>query len=88
MKDNPGLNEYSKDSAARVKSEMFNKSYTSLLHKLHQVFNGDPGELEQAVGLMFSLTVQARDLMKTPVEPGATETAGPSFRFSPINYNS
>lgn len=87
MKDNPGLTEYSNKSAAKTKSEMFNKSYTSLLNKLHQVFNGDPDGLAQAIGLMFSLTVQARDLMKTPVEPGATETAGPSFRYYPINYD-
>lgn len=88
MIDDPGLHQYSDKSEARIKSEMFNKSYTNLLHSLHQVFNGNPGDLTKAIGVMFSLTVQARDLMNTPVEPGSDQMAGPSFRFYPINYDS
>ena len=88
MVDNPGLHEYSDKSEAKIKSEMFNKSYTNLLHSLHQVFNGNPDDLTKAIGIMFSLTVQARDLMNTPVEPGSHHMAGPAFRYYPINYYS
>jgi hypothetical protein len=88
MIDNPGLYRYSDDSAAKIKSEMFNKSYTNLLNVLHKMFNGHPEFEAKAIGMMFSLTVQARDLMTTPIEPGSDKMAGPSFRYYPINYDS
>ncbi|MCE7996391.1 MAG: hypothetical protein HEP71_30715 [Roseivirga sp.] len=88
MIDNPGMHRYSDKSRARIPSEEFNKSYTSLLHALHITFNGQPEYLTKAIGMMFSLTVQARNLMSIPIEPDSEFTAGPSFRYYPINYDS
>jgi hypothetical protein len=39
-----------------------------------------PTLLGQSVGLMFSLEVQARQLLETPNAPGSPITAGPSYR--------
>ena len=81
---NPSLAPYPAKSAAKYGNETFNYTYTSLLKVLHATFNGDPGRLDAAVGLMESLSEQAQTLMTIGL-PGAGATAGPSFEYQPTN---
>ena len=82
MQDNPGMNPLSKDSPAYLLEYEFNKTYTRMLRSLHYAFNGHIDKILDGVSLMFSLTVQARKLMQTPIEKGGTVTAAPSFRYT------
>lgn len=81
MMDNPATGALPPGSQVRFLSEEFNRLYGSLLRSLHEVFNGHPEQLNAAIGVMFSLDLQAQVLMQTPVEPGVAETAGPSFQY-------
>jgi hypothetical protein len=80
MTDSPETGSLPEGSKARRQSELCDKVYGDLLRALHSVFNGQPTLLGQSVGLMFSLEVQARQLLETRVAPGSPTTAGPSFR--------
>jgi hypothetical protein len=62
------------DSPARSASELCDEAYADLLGALHEVFDGHPDNLDSAVGLMFSVQVQAKKLLSTTA--GAV---GPSF---------
>jgi hypothetical protein len=70
-------------AAPRLQSTIFDRSYGDLLKLLHEVVNGQPQQLSAAVGLMFSLEVVAQRLMQTPLQPGAEQTAGPTFAQAP-----
>jgi hypothetical protein len=80
---NPTLGDYPAGSRARYACNAFNYTYTSVLKTLHATFNGDPGSLDAAVGLMESLKLQALDLMSTPLPGGGN--AGPSFEYQPVS---
>ena len=60
---------------ARVGCDQFNDTYVKLLRSLERMVNGEPSKLQDAMGLMFSLKHQAKDLMsgcttgKIPVGP-------------------
>ena len=82
MTDDPGMVGLAPTSPAFVLSREFDLTYTHLLKSLHNTFNGTPEDLRQAIGLMFSLTVQARRLMQTPIDQGGTVMAGPKFRYA------
>lgn len=81
MIDDPNLVLYPKGSRAQVLAKQFAESYQALLSALNRTFNGDPGFLKQAVGLMYSLDLQARELMQTPSGIVDGTTAGPSFQL-------
>jgi hypothetical protein len=66
----------------RTRSELWNRAYGDLLRALNGTFNGNPTLLGTAVGLMFSLEVQARALMSMPLSPDSPATAGPAFQPS------
>jgi hypothetical protein len=82
MVDDPDTGSLPPGSKVRLQSETCDKVYGDLLRSLHAVFNGQPALLGQAVGLMFSLEVQARQLLTTPVAPDSPLTAGPSFQVA------
>lgn len=84
MIDNPNSQALPSGSLAQVLSEGFNQSYGNVLRVLHAVFNGQPARLNAAIGMMFALSLQAQQLMQTPVAPDNPATAGPSFQF-PVN---
>lgn len=65
-------------------SKQFNESYTSLLNGLHIAFNGQPGYIRQAMGLMYSLKVTAMDLVEQVIWPGEDTRPGPSFEYTPV----
>lgn len=78
--DDPDTGSLPDGSAVRAAAEVCDQMYGNVLRSLHQTFNGRPQTLGTAVGLMFSLEVQARELMAMPIAPPAPETAGPSFQ--------
>ena len=80
MRLDPKTDDYPAGSELRQKSDAFNRRYTSLLKALHQVYNGEPQKLMEAVGLMYDLKYQAIALMRVPFGENG-ETAGPSFEF-------
>ena len=66
-------------------SDNFNYTYTSLLHALHDLFNGqnDQSQFNRALALMMSLKGQATAMMAGIPNPDAP--VGPSFQYQPIN---
>ena len=79
MMDDPELENIPSNTMAYQFAKEFNASYKTLLMSLHDVFNGKPENLRQAIGLMFTLTVQATRLMETKIYPDSEMTAGPGF---------
>lgn len=59
----------------------FNTSYYSLLSGLHTTFNGDPGMLDNTVGVMYDLKLTAQKLCAMPFPGKPGYTIGPSFEF-------
>jgi len=72
---NPTAAGYPEGSAARTACDDFNATYTSMLKMLQTVFTGQPDQLGDAVGAMFSLQGKATRMM------AATPSAGPSFEW-------
>jgi len=77
--DNPTSAMYPAGSQARLRSDLFNRSYSDLLEALHATFNGAPESLGKAIGLMNDVKVQAIALMQIPVGNG--RTASPCFEY-------
>jgi rubrerythrin len=80
---NPKAATYPAGSAARYACDNFNYTYTSLLKSLHATVNGQPDQLNVAIGLMMSLKQQAKDMMSGTSTGGAN--VGPSFEYQPVN---
>lgn len=81
MKENPKMSNYPMDSLAYVNSKLFNYNYTSLLNSLHRTFNGEPDQINAAMGLMFTLRLYALKLLAIPDPNDPTFTAGPSYEY-------
>jgi hypothetical protein len=65
----------------RVESDTFNQLHSNLLCALHITFNGKPDNLDDAIGLMFDLKLQAIKLMGIPIRNGVN--AAPCYEFVP-----
>ena len=88
MVRNPRMDMYAPGSRAHFQAEIFNEVYTKLLKALEVAFNGNPKEIENALGLMFSVELHLRNLVRTPIDdvngnPEVGPNAGPTFTFSP-----
>lgn len=83
LKPNPKRIGYDEGSQQRRACDSFNYTYTTLLKSLHSTFNGQPGELGAAIGLMESMWEQALSLIQ--LEAGGGKRAGPTFEWQPIN---
>lgn len=81
MRDNPRMADYADQPDVLALLRAFNRSYTDLLKTLHLAFNGQPGQLFNAVPLMYQMKEQALALMNVPCGDGSGETVGPSFEF-------
>jgi hypothetical protein len=81
MKENPKMSDYPMDTQAYVNCKLFNYNYTSLLNALHITFNGHPGNLVSAIGLMFSLRLYAQKLLALPHPKFPGYMCGPSFEY-------
>jgi hypothetical protein len=79
----PLASKYAAGSAARRACDTFNYTYTNLLKSLHATFNGQPGQLDSAIGLMMSLAQQAGDMMSGSNPSGVN--VGPSFEYQPVD---
>jgi len=87
MVSNPRMSKYTPGSKAYRQAERFNKVYTKLLKSLEGVFNGYPDTLQDALGLMYSVDLHLRNLVRTPIDdngdPDVGPNAGPTFDFTP-----
>lgn len=81
MIDDPDIVLYPSGSRAQLLSMQFSQSYQALLAGLNRAFNGEPDYLQEAIGLMYSLDLAARQLMQTPSGLKDGTTAGPSFQL-------
>jgi hypothetical protein len=81
MIDDPNAVLYPKGSRALILAQQFAESYQALLQGLNRTFNGEPEYLNQAIGVMYSLDLQARQLMQTPSGIKEGTNAGPSFQL-------
>lgn len=81
MVDDPDIALLPRGSRARILSEEFAHSYQALLNGLHRTFNGNPDNLSQSIGMMYSLATSARQLMQTPSGRDDGTTAGPTFQL-------
>ena len=63
MPNTPKPEDYPENSQERTLIERFAYSYSSLLNSLHRAFNGEPAQMDTAIGLMFDLKVLSASLM-------------------------
>ena len=75
-------------SKAFIQAKLFNKVYTKLLKTLEVTFNGKPDEIGNALGLMFSVELHLKNLVRIPIDdvngnPEVGPNAGPTFTFTP-----
>lgn len=90
MDDDPKVAKYKAGSLSRRRADQFNYSYTYLLNSLHRTFNGQPEELDHAMGLMFELRLLSQQVLSTPAEwadPSVKvhKQTGLSFEYQPLD---
>lgn len=81
MKANAKITDYPEGTQARVRVEQYAYTYSSLLNALHKSFNGDPDNIDVAMGLMYELRIEAVSLMSTELNDGSGQTAGPCYEY-------
>jgi hypothetical protein len=82
MVDHPNTAALPEGSLVRKLSEQFDEQYRLLLRLLQRAFTSHPDDyIDESIEMMFSMEVAAKGLMQMPIGPGATLTAGPSFRW-------
>jgi Ferritin-like len=78
--DNPPDVPLPPDSAAFTLSRQCDRTFSALVDALQQTFDGDPGHLDASVGLMYTLRLQAQELVSMPI-PDGNANAGPRFLY-------
>jgi len=84
LKPNPKASDYPPGSVARRYADQTNFTYSSLLNALHDTFNGNPANIDDAMGLMYELRLQVQKMVTInlgPNEHGIEEVAAPPFQF-------
>jgi hypothetical protein len=81
LKPNCKIADFAVGTLARTRIERFAYSYSTLLNALHDTFNGQPDNLDAAIGLMFDLRVMVVSLVQTDTGDGSGLTVGPSFEY-------
>ena len=82
LKPNCKIADFAIGTQARTRIEQFAYAYSSLLNgPIHQTFNGDPSQLNSAIGMMYDLRVLAAALMQTDSGDEAGLTVGPSYEY-------
>jgi len=79
LTENPRQAKYPAGSAAAKGCRTCNFIYTKMLKSLHSAFNGQPEEIETAIGQMFAFISSAKELAMVQLEDGSS--AGPSFEY-------
>ena len=78
--DNPPDVPLPKDSSVATLADTCDRSFSALVDALQKTFDGDPSHLNATVGLMYTLRLQAQELVSMQI-PGKTENAGPRFLY-------
>jgi hypothetical protein len=81
LRPNCKISDFAPGTQARTRIDAFAYNYSSLLNALHNTFNGDPAQLDTAIGLMYDLRTSAVALMETDTGDGSGQTVGPSFEY-------
>lgn len=79
----PKATRYPEGTAARRYADQTNYTYSSLLNNLHQTFNGHPGKIDEAMGLMYELRLSVQKMVTIPLEGGYC--AAPCFEYVKVN---
>lgn len=80
MVDNPGQVVLPSNTPVSRLADQCDQTYTALLNALQATVDGDPTQLDVAIGLMYALRLEAQQLMSTPI-PGRSVNAGPRWQF-------
>ena len=87
MVANPNLSMYVNNPKAFRAAVEFNIKYTGLLTSLDNVFNGHADQLKDAIGLMFTLFKELKDLVQIPIVSHGDQhvgpNVGPTYDFTP-----
>jgi Ferritin-like len=78
--DNPPDVPLPKDSPVAALAGTCDRSFSALVDALQETFDGHPDHLNATVGLMYTLRLQAQELVTMPI-PGRSEHAGPRFLY-------
>jgi hypothetical protein len=81
LRPNCKIADFPVGSQARTRITQFAYNYANLLNSLHHVFNGDAGQLDTAIGLMYDLRVLSAALMQTADPAHPSLNVGPSFEY-------
>lgn len=81
LRPNCKIEDFREGTQARTRIEQFAFNYGVLLNALHRTFNGEPAQLDAAIGVMYDLRVLAVALMQTDVGNDSGQTVGPSFQY-------
>jgi hypothetical protein len=81
LRPNCKIADFAPGTQARTRIDAFAYNYSALLNALHNAFNGDPAQLNTAIGLMYDLRTSAVALMETDTGDGSGQTVGPSFEY-------
>lgn len=86
MIDDPDTYRLPAGSVGRRESQRCDESYTNLMTSLQRVFDGHADEVDDAVGLMAQVQVQARKLFDIPSADGAPTVLGPAFQSPGVTF--
>ncbi len=84
IKANTKAKDLPEGTEARKNLDEFNATYRRLLNGLHITFNGQPGYLDNTLGLMYDIKLAGEKLCATPYPNEAGVFVGPSFEFVEI----
>lgn len=82
LRANCKIADFKPGTQARTRIEQYAYSYSCLLNALHKCFNGDPNNMDTAIGLMYSLKIEAVALMQTMDPNGSGLAVGPSYEYT------
>ncbi|MET3131337.1 rubrerythrin [Oxalobacteraceae bacterium GrIS 1.11] len=84
IRANCKIGDFAVGSQASTRINQFAYTYSSMLNALHKTFNGHPAYIDTAIGLMYSLKMEAVALMQTYDPNGGGLTVGPSFEYTNV----
>ena len=90
MDDDPKIANYKPGSYSHRMATQFSYSYTKLLNSLHRAFNGEPAQLDHAMGVMYELRLVAFQTLQVEAEWAdssnqSKKQTGLSFEHQPLN---
>ncbi|WP_120512870.1 ferritin-like domain-containing protein [Photobacterium salinisoli] len=83
LRHNAKAADYPEGSVARRYADQTNYTYSSLLNSLHHTFNGEPQQLDHAMGLMYELRLSVQKMVT--IDLGNGEFAAPPFQYVATN---